>query len=256
MRAVFRAAVRSIGSSSTNWTKYIANEIRIAELLGEFDPIETRRRFDSGRLTDEDLGAAIPGQYRQAQARAIRKWAVLLDDRPEFYESVLDVARAFVELADGDLSGSSLMICVVAYFGAERPPARWRGEHLLSEATRSIPPAGRKFPGMLHPLAAEFLRNLGWDGFKIDRHIARLLERWLGEERLADYNAAARPLLKLIGKEDATTMRYVRYSLAGIDLTPDDVSLNESDNIVWLLGANVETKHRSALRESYLSEAR
>lgn len=51
----------------------------------------------------------------------------------------------------------------------DEPPARW-----------DCPGVG-KLPGLQFALGSEFFRNLGWNGFKPDRHVIRLLNGLVGE---------------------------------------------------------------------------
>ena len=103
---------------------------------------------------------------------------------------------------------------------------------------RDRPP---KAPGMAPTLASEFLRNLGWDGFKPDRHIQRLFTLWFPDDgrEVAD---RVDHLCDRIGRRDKATRQFAQYALIGIRRSPEGTPLSKVDNLVWALGAYVEKK--------------
>jgi len=94
---------------------------------------------------------------------------------------------------------------------------------------------------MRYVLASEFLRNLRWEGFKPDRHIQRLFDRWC-PQGAAQVKPEVERLQRLIGRKTKDLGSYLTYSLVGISLSPADATLSKVDNLVWLLGAYVEKK--------------
>ncbi|HTN99770.1 MAG TPA: hypothetical protein VL068_03745, partial [Microthrixaceae bacterium] len=86
----------------------------------------------------------------------------------------------------------------------DEPPGHWDG------------PRVGKLPGMRFALGSEFFRNLGWNGFKPDRHVIRLLDGWIGEfvNQQAD---TAEALAQLTGRNTRELREIMRYSLAGIE---------------------------------------
>jgi hypothetical protein len=100
-------------------------------------------------------------------------------------------------------------------------------------------------------LASEFLRNMGFSGFKPDRHVTRLLYRW-APESVAEAEAVARRLARVVGRGDSATCRFLTYSLAGVALTPAGTSYSVADNLVWALGHYVEKKGRES-DQSYVT---
>ena len=109
--------------------------------------------------------------------------------------------------------------------------------------------AARKFRGMGFPIACEFLRNLGWSGFKPDVHITRLFDHWTHTLGLPidDFRPRATELADLAGRGRSSEMtRHAQYSLAGIDLTPADITVSEADNLIWLLGKYIERRGRES----------
>jgi hypothetical protein len=77
------------------------------------------------------------------------------------------------------------------------------------------PKSNWKLPGMGVPLAAEFLKNLGFDDFKPDRHLIRML----GPQRLA-----------LCGKSDASSIR--RWGIQAAQNA--GLLAAELDQMLWL----------------------
>ncbi|ROZ48953.1 hypothetical protein EEB13_03015 [Rhodococcus sp. WS3] len=78
----------------------------------------------------------------------------------------------------------------------------------------------RDLPGIGHPLASEFFRNLHWRGFKPDRHITRLLGLWVPEIRKTVEKDVVR-LCTLIGGKNRSLQSFLRCSLVGVAITPD-----------------------------------
>lgn len=243
-QAVFRAAVRTIGGNSRARVAFFRNEPRIAELLHGYDPLATHRAVLAGRLRAEQLEVLFPGQSAPGEARATLRWARTLTEVPEYYRFLRELGTTFQTLADQRLSlrlgRFELSLCVVGYLGF--PPGRWEGDALMG---RRMDPRHLKAPGMGYLLASEFLRSLGWDAFKTDRHLQRLLDRWAPGAARAALPDAER-LMSLIGRSDRPLSTYLTYALAGRALAPPGVPLAQVDNMVWLLGAYVERKGRES----------
>jgi hypothetical protein len=108
-----------------------------------------------------------------------------------------------------------------------------------------MPDAFPKLPGMGIALTSEFLRNLKWDGFKVDRHIKRLFGRWFPEIATVDEKRMEQ-LLSIIGRSNRDLRDFLRFSLIGVAATPESTLLSEVDNFVWLLAAYVEKKDKES----------
>jgi hypothetical protein len=98
---------------------------------------------------------------------------------------------------------------------------------------------------MGYALASEFLRNLGWTGFKPDRHVKRLFDNWLPNGTV-EVEKEAQDLAQLIGHKDKDLYTYLAYSRLGVRVSPPSVPLSHVDNLVWLLGAYVEKKGKES----------
>lgn len=235
---VFRAAVRALGSNQRKWADYLGNESRIAEVLCGFDPDEA-----SKCALVENIARWLPGQSSNADARAIMDWARLLAGGSNYYQSIKHLGTAFRSLSLNDhnepLTDAELLLCIVGYLG--KPPSRWAGAVYLDSVVRELPYDHWKTRGMGYVLVSEFLRNLGWNGFKPDRHIARLFSRWLPDQGPVVLGRVHR-LESLIGCTAKPLESYLRYSLIGNSVAPSDLPLSQVDNLVWLLGAYVERK--------------
>ena len=224
---VFEAAVRALASNSRRWSAFLKNEKELAERLSKFQVEEVARRPPS-RIGISEL---LPGQTSNADAVAILKWANLLSklDGRSYYSGVITrkAEEVLSQAHDRKLVSHELFLCLVAHFTDPSPRARQY-----------------KWPGMGFALGSEFLRNLNWNGFKPDRHIKRLLAHWVNEK--IDVQKDVEFLKKLIGRRDRELLENLRISLIGTRISPDEYSYSQVDNLIWLLGAYVETKRVQA----------
>jgi hypothetical protein len=225
--AIFRAAVRALGSNSRNWATFLANE---QQILSRFEVQNVERNPPSC----SDLATLLRGQTATADASAILNWAHLLSGHQNYYATAIvavsnKIQHQFSERQGRNIPSRELFLCVVAYFTDSRPRARaW------------------KWPGMRFALGSEFLRNLHWNGFKPDRHIKRLLDRWTNGQ--INVQQQVQQLLEAIGRRDRELSESLKWSLTGMEIAPDNYRANFSqfDNLIWLLGAYVEKKGRES----------
>ena len=230
---VFEAAVRALGSNSRSWATFLRNAKELRNRLGGFDPAQARG------VDVTTLAELLPGTTATRDAQAILKWAKMLAkhdaDGTNYYDNVVELAalmeqRARVQ-AGVDLPNEQLMLCVVGHL-IDEPPKKWNG------------PRVGKLAGMRFALGSEFFRNMGWNGFKPDRHVIRLLDRWarlLVQQQSSRVNA----LTPLIGRNTKELRKLLGNSLAGIEITPGD-NYSRADNMIWLLGAYVEKKGKES----------
>jgi hypothetical protein len=244
---VFRAAVRAIGSNSRTWATFLLHETQLSNLLYGYDPEHTNNAVEQGILKAHDLKLCLPGQSSSKDAAAILCWARLLAETCDYYAFVSDLGLAFSHLAEAvykrPLSNADFLLCVAGYLG--KPPAAWSGEQFLGSAGRSVILARRKTPGMSYTLASEFLRNLGWTGFKPDRHVIRLFDNWL-PYGTAEVDSQVQDLVQLIGNNPKDLHVFLAYSSLGIRISPPGVPHSHVDNLIWLLGAYVEKKNHES----------
>lgn len=248
-RDVFRAAVRSLGSNSRPWTSFLRREPELAALLEDYDPDAAWRKVVHGRISAKDLLTFFPGQTRRTDARSAVAWARRASTR-DFDREVRALAGALSirssEEHGEEIRTDHLMPTLVAFL-AYPPGSRWPGYTALRVTGVTDDPAELKLPGMGPALGSEFFRNLGWSGFKPDRHIMRLLDRWAPEVVEAQRPGASR-LAQVVGRRDRGTLDYLAYSLAGQELTPEGSHFSVADNLMWALGAYVEKKGRESDR--------
>lgn len=233
--ATFRAAALSIASNMRFWRNL--DQAGLADVLGDFTP-EVAKDADV-----DDIAQFLPGQTRGGDARGIIAWANLLCDQPNYYnDEIVRVANAFGNAATPNLPPAQVFLTVAAYFSAADGscPAVER------------PPLVRKWPQMGFALGSEFLRNLGWNGFKPDTHIIRLLApRW--QLACADVESEMLYLEELLGRRGRTPTPYMPRSrsqpslrcqllvgLTGVAMTPHD-DYSRMDNLLWLLASEVES---------------
>lgn len=237
---VYRAAVRSLGSGMRSWTKFIANENTLMAALGNpgaYDP-EAAASKDPA-----DLIRFVPGINQGSTAQAIIDWANLLTQEPSYNSRILelhDQVRALGSEELEDFTPSEAMI-VITCLQAAGPPQAWKGTRLA------------KWPGMGYALGSEFLRNLGWNGFKPDVHIMRLLGAW-AEDVVETQGQRARRLVKLAGRSDQELIKVAKYALAGIAITPTGMTYSEADNLLWLLGSQVVKNKKNVMAQYTASD--
>lgn len=234
---VLDAAIRALGSNSRSWALFRKKKDAIRTRLAAYD-VSTGHR----EQVAEELKKELTGFTSTADAFALIEWKHLLDEIPGYYDHISRIAGAFKAMAVRKnitkMADTHIMICLAGYLG--NPGKRWEGNET---ETIDLPPDKRKLPGMDNVLASEFFRNLGWPGFKPDRHVKRLLDRWLQcipDSLLSLLGAEQDQLLSLIGKRNKSLSSYVYYSLLGLHLTPVGTPPSEADALIWLLGAYVE----------------
>lgn len=233
---VFEAAVRALASNSRQWIQFLRRQERLKEILCDYDACEfvsTINATDEHNVVEE-IARLLGGQTERRDAKAIVKWARLLCACPDYYKNVivalaLDLCYEANEKCRRQPSAAELLPALVGALVSKTRRSRERYRRL------QIPCACVGLPGMRYVLASEFLRNLGWNGFKPDRHVKRLIKRWhpgLAAEQPC-YSALA-------GTGEREFREFVQYSLTGMALTPPGISYSHMDNLIWLLGAYVE----------------
>lgn len=270
---VLRAAARSLATNGRSWTRIRADlnpaalaatlkrpindddlerRDHVAGLIGDMAPAALTIDEWAERLSDpqyQHLLAAVlgGGDTAKEDAAGMATWAQLLRDHPDYYHQGIAYARDAFHAADETLSPESSFLCVAIYFSKEEPFAG-------SRCAISRPPGTRKWPRMGLPLACEFLRNLGWNGFKPDRHIVRLLGGWW-VDAAPGAEASMHQIERLVGISPRTPHPYLPQSwdeypslrgqlicaLTGVAVTPDD-NYTLADNLLWLLASEVEKK--------------
>lgn len=247
-RTVFRAAVRSLGSNSRPWITFVRREPELADLLHGYDPRATHESALRGDLSEQTLIEYFPGITRGQDARAVLRWAERLNER-DFGAETRAVAGALDRLHDERLGGTlpraQAMPMIVLLLA--NPRARWPGWDLLPDEVAALAARGLELPGMGATLGSELFRNLRWSGFKPDRHVMRLLDRWTPEV-VETQEPAARELAAVAGRRDAPAIEFLQYSLAGQAVTPPGTAFSVADNLIWALGAYVEKKGRESGR--------
>jgi hypothetical protein len=230
---VFEAAALALASNSRSWATFLKTKDQLYDALGGLELAKARHADPA------TVAKYVPRGMGSDDAGAMLKWAKMLadlDDRGDnYYDTVIALAEWIKERAAAagiDLSNGHLMLCLVADL-MDEPPKRWLG------------PRVRKLEGMRFPLGSEFFRNLGWNGFKPDRHVIRLLSCW-APDLVAQQEKTANQLASLSGRDTAEIREMMRYSLAGIAISPGD-NHSRTDNLIWLLGANVEKKRKGCV---------
>lgn len=237
---VFEAAVKSIGSNSRDWSTFIAKESKLRELLSGYDPVQTSTIEEPTLLAE--LRPYFPGTSCSTDCRAVAKWVNTLSKIPDYYTNViLQIVEAFHKLHGTPLTDDQVIICMSGLLS--NPSGRWRGWEALNGSIRHYQekPEALKLHGMGYPLASEFFRNLGWNGFKPDRHIKRLFDYWYDVDSMIQ-EKEIRFYTNLIGSQNKELADNIRYSLIGQKVSPEGVMYSAVDNLLWALGAYVMKK--------------
>ena len=228
-RDVYRAAVRAIGSSARSWSRYCAQEPRLEEVLCGFEP-ERVIKLDKDRTRGQIL-QLLGGQSATRDANAILSWAMRLNARPDEYRRLLQIRRSAIEVLGVEClkpADAEITALVAATIGM---PSRYQEERWGQDI---------KTPGMRPVLASEFLRNLGWSGFKPDRHVERLLAGWFG---IGEHDRQrAKKLMAPLALSGAPTLNFMMLAVLGIRTSPPGMQISRVDQLVWLYGAYFETK--------------
>jgi len=250
---VFKAATWAIASNSRPWRNFLKNKNSIANRLNNYDPEKAYMSFQTDLTLEQKIKMLLPGQSSSNDAKAIGKWATLLHETPNFYEFIKDLGNAFRKLSNEefsfDLTDPELLLCLVGFLAD--PPHKWQGIEYLADQSIKIINNGCKLPGMRYALASEFLRNLGWNGFKPDRHIQRLFDIWFSGLDRVD-SKKINTLQQLIGRSNKDLRGFLNYSLIGIATSPKGEKLSEVDNLVWLLAVYIEIKGKESDSEKYV----
>lgn len=227
---VFRAAVRAIGSNSRQWTDYLRVE---RELFGDGAALTIAAWKDAvdDPVRSDTAGKLAGGWSPSRSVRWINQWAELLSsERRDYFDDLWKTHAAvsfYSDSSDAPLSGDEVTLVLAA-----------RLAHTNSQFPGAAPIGAKavgKAPGMGLAIAMEFLRNLGFQGFKPDRHIKRLLE---GDSRtsaiIAEMDVRAREIGEMAGSCASDLRGALKVALAGLALTPEGTTPTKTDNLVWL----------------------
>jgi hypothetical protein len=233
---VFRAAVWAIASNSRSWTNVVHKQLAIEMLLCKFNLEELRSELQKDGKREalvRELAKALGGQTARGDAAGMVRWTQYLKTNKPFAQNVLEPLRGWMEnrasAAKLDLTPPELTALCAAALGC---PAK------AVKAGTGI--TDLKTPRMGFILATEFLRNLGWSGFKPDRHIQALLELWRPQafEGGSVHTARSVDLSKqLFGTSSKAYVDPLRCCLVGVEFTPSDVKFMVADQVMWLYGS-------------------
>ncbi|MCY3826626.1 MAG: hypothetical protein OXG10_04480 [Candidatus Dadabacteria bacterium] len=233
--AVFQAASLALASNMGRWSTFLNRRKEFESLLENYNPVAFSKAVDSDRSRIQQVKECLGGLTGGKDAKAIGKWAYSLGKDIEYYQALEELRDNISRLVRTE----EVVPVLAAFLGdpKKRIEKQWP------------PPPGMetwKAPGMRMPLASEFLRNLHWEGFKPDRHIKRLFLRWFPgvvEKKSERADHLARHVLCGRSKD---LIEDIKFSLVGAAVTPDGCSRTKADNLVWALGAYVETKNKES----------
>ncbi len=231
---VFRAAALALASNMRKWSRFLDRRGEFESLLENYNHVAFSNAVNSDRPRIQKVAECLGGQTGRKDAEAIKKWAFLLGGDVEYYGALEELQNNISKFVRPE----EVVPVLAAFLGSPK-----------KRAEEKWPPCGMKTwktPGMGMILASEFLRNLHWEGFKPDRHIKRLLLKWFPEvveKKSARADYLARHILCGRSKE---LIEDITFSLVGVAVTPVGCNCTKADNLVWALGAYVETKKKES----------
>ena len=231
---VFKAMAMAIGSNQRSWSLFKNKTDKFSDLLLAYSvkDLASVLASDSMAGLGVDIACHLGGRTKNKDAAAILACVTLLRTSPDFYEHLLQIKRfiaeSVIEATPSELTaGTALAIGTKLKLNAP-----------IASQFKII-----KIPGMGATLAAEFLRNLGWSGFKPDTHIRRLLRNWYFEsESWKIAKEAVRRFEVAFGKINNMDSEFLHYSTLGEKLTPPGEDVNRADQLVWLYGSVLREK--------------
>ena len=234
-KTVFQAASLALASNMRRWSTFLNSRKKFESLLEGYNPATFSKVVHSNSSQIKKVAKCLGGQMGKRDAEAIKKWACLLGKDIDYYKALEQLRNNISE----SVRSEEVVPVLAALLGSpmKKVEKKWP------------PPCGMetwKAPGMGMVLSSEFLRNLHWEGFKPDRHIKRLFSRWFPdvvEKKSGRADCLARWVL--CGKSKAT-IDDIKFSLVGAAVTPDGCNFTKADNLVWALGAYVETKDKES----------
>lgn len=236
---VFKAAVLALASNMRAWAGVFAQMDALRDACFGYEPSQVTANADITLLA---LTKILRGQSGKRDRDSILAWALSLDHTTSFGEYLAALASRSRALLGNvvQISDPVLTASVAGIIGFD-----------VKLQDHPAPSFGfpTKSPGMRGVLASEFLRNLGWSGFKPDRHIERLLAGWVKEERSwsgIDKHATdeSRAILAALGVRNKAFERFLYFSRLGELSTPPGMPVTRADQVVWLYGSIVKRKPR------------
>lgn len=204
---VFEALLRAVLSNNTDWAKV---ECVIPELRNAFSGFSLEKYADT---TDEDVDTRlIPWfKHRNAASMTLRR-------------SLVDLGKTSRILRDWSTKHGSAEDYFLEVMRTSDDDPKMAAKALGENGS------GKKLPGLGVPLAAETLRNMGFDLSKPDRHICRAMgsfglvrfRNWPDRTGTKPPSASAPEMLK--------TMTIVERMAMNVGERPTFV-----DNAIWLL---------------------
>lgn len=232
---VFEAAVKALGSNSRQWGTFSSKEDQLKDLLEGYNPIKVSQKWNDNY--EEQIKDFFPGQTRKNDVTAVFQWSKKLTQLENFYERcILDISNAFSNRASQRGVGLTKEQLLLLVCGFSANPSN----SSIIKLTKFVS-SDYKFYGMGYILASEFLRNLGWNGFKPDRHIKRLFDHWYSSNE--EFQQIEISLYtELLSSRKKDLIEFVRYSLMGHKITPKNLTYSEMDNLLWAFGSYVAKK--------------
>lgn len=231
---IFRAATLAISSNSRSWARVSMHRHELCRELSNYVPERVVADIDRCKMI---VAKILGGITAKADAKSIANWAIVLSTNPDYYSWLMERRELLVNSLNRkihpELSYPETTAVVAASLGNKR---------IIGATPESQPQLAT--PGMGPTLASEFLRNLGWTGFKPDRHIIRLMRGWFPKN--VEVQERTNAICDGLRLHNNKTREFIYHSLLGARMTPQQESINTTDQLVWLYGAVTGTKHIAA----------
>lgn len=203
-RAVFRAAALALASNSRQWSRFLDRRGKFETLLMQYDPVAFSRAVAADCALLRKVADCLGGKTKRGDAKAIMKWANMLAREPGYFNALNELKSG----VGADVHASEVVPVLAAFLGlpSKRAERRWPSPY-GSESWKAA--------GMQMTLASEFLRNLHWKGFKPDRHIKRLFERWIPDVIEAKSERASDLAHQILFRRSKDVISGLKISLTG-----------------------------------------
>ena len=246
---VFKAAVWAIGSNMKPWKRFLSIEPDLRSHLYNYDFKQVDVHATSINYVSH-LGKILGGQTGHKDAQRIIQWASMLksfgmvNSKSYYSQQIQPLAIAIMDSLKSFHNSLSQAKKIPASTGfVLNCDPHYTAEITAICLTVILNP---RWPGMRFALGMEFIRNLGWPGFKPDRHICRLFINWDLKKvykSMIEKSPAAHFIRSVTGRRLSSE---IFHALLGLTVSPPPTAMHPSfsDNLIWLLGSEIEKKDK------------
>jgi 3-methyladenine DNA glycosylase Tag len=227
---IFELAIDAISSSGVKFSSVLRKKPQIRDALHGYDYEAVAANPDE---VFASLNGLITGQAEKPKKKAIVTWASILANNRNIGNFIATLAKHFHTKHDrhgNDLVDMHVFLCLAATL-SKKPYI------IVPDSVSEVFGISQDelaFPQMGLTICCEFLRNLGWSGFKPDRLIKKVFDDYYPSYR-EKFRPEADRILSLSGYgSDAETRRLIQCCLFGETLVPAGMPSSVADNIIWM----------------------